>query len=297
MSYLKITKEEDALLKTMTSSGNIFLKAKDDTLEIIEIDIKAGKSVFLQPYECANAMYFFYVLSGSLFHKKTLDTLIPGDCISAKDISETEFFEVPEDTKLLIVTQKNFFNTQSNYFDKLSNELELIQKKDHYTMEHCNRTGNLALQIGIEMNLCNQPLEDLVCASKIHDIGKINIPDHILNKPGKYTDSELEIMKQHSIDGYNKVFGFVNDKESQIVCQHHEKVNGSGYPYGLKGDEILLESRILAVADAYDALTSDRPYRKALTKEDAFDLLWKDRDVLWDLDVLKALEKVCLKHI
>lgn len=177
----------------------------------------------------------------------------------------------------------------------MSMEMNKIQQKDAYTEEHCNRTGNLSIQIGIKLGLANEALNDLLFASKIHDLGKINVPIDILNKPGKYEEYEFEVMKRHSQDGYDLVKDTVSQREALIVLQHHEKCNGSGYPHGILKNDMLLESRILAVADAFDALTTDRPYRKGLTYEDAFSILNKDSGTLWDEEVLEALKSIVLE--
>lgn len=295
MNPLHILKKEESLFESFSNAGKFMLKAKDTNLEVVYAEAKAGKSLFLHPYECENAMYLFYFLSGRVSYAKEHLMLGAGDCISAKDLAESEYFEFIEDTSLLIVTQKAFFDHQSEYLLKLSEEMAKIQEKDSYTEEHCNRTGNLALRLSIGLGLANERVNDLLFASKIHDIGKIQVPTEVLNKPGIYNAEDFEIMKQHSAQGYELIREGVSEREAQIVLQHHEKCNGSGYPNRLTKEEILLEARILAVADAYDALTSTRPYRGALSDQQAFDLLWADRDVLWDGQVLEALKNILIE--
>ena len=292
MSGLNLVKKNESIMKVVSNVGAFSLKAKDDQLEIVHIEANAGKSLFLHPYECEGALYLFYILQGRIFHRKTKVDLVMGDCISAKDLRETEYFDIIQDVKMLMVTQKNFFDFQVNYAVKMSEEIQRIQDKDHYTEKHCNRTGNLALQMGIVLNLESDALNDLLFASKIHDLGKINVPLEILNKPSKYNDQEFDIIKKHSEDGYQMIKANVSEKIALIVKQHHEKCNGSGYPDRLTKDELLLESRILAVADAYDAMLSDRPYRKAMSKDKVLAILEEDRDVLWDGKVLDTLYKI-----
>lgn len=108
MGCLKILKKDDAIVNVHSNIGIFSLKAKDDNLEVVLIEAHAGKSLFLHPYECENAMYLFYLLSGVLNYAKDHVILTAGDCISAKDLSETEYFEIVEDVKMLMVTQKTF---------------------------------------------------------------------------------------------------------------------------------------------------------------------------------------------
>ncbi|PLV60506.1 metal-dependent phosphohydrolase [Thermotoga sp. KOL6] len=124
------------------------------------------------------------------------------------------------------------------------------------------------------MGLKRKDLKALEASGKLHDIGKIAVPEHILNKPGKLSNEEFEVIKRHPQIGadilreYPELSSIVS-----AVLYHHERIDGSGYPEGLKNDEIPLFARIIAVADVYDALTSDRPYRKSLKPEDAVNLM------------------------
>ena len=129
-------------------------------------------------------------------------------------------------------------------------------------------------------------------AGSIHDIGKLSIPAEILSKPTKLTDLEFSLIKEHSRSGYE----MLKDVESpwplaEIIYQHHERMNGSGYPRNLKGDEILMEARIMAVADVVEAMASHRPYRAALGIEPALEKIEKNKGILYDAAVADA----CLK--
>ncbi|HAR49813.1 MAG TPA: two-component system response regulator, partial [Smithella sp.] len=143
---------------------------------------------------------------------------------------------------------------------------------------HQSRASDLACAITTEMGLDQDKIEGIRMASIIHDIGKLAVPTEILAKPGKLTDIEFLLIKQHSQTGYE----MLKDVESpwplaQIVHQHHERMNGTGYPKNLKGDEILLESRILAVADVVEAISSDRLYRPSLGIDFALEEIDKNR--------------------
>lgn len=138
-----------------------------------------------------------------------------------------------------------------------------LQAKDDYTYRHNIAVGALANLIGKWMNLARQELMQLTTAALLHDVGKMLISETILNKPGKLTDEEYAIMKKHTIYGYeilNDTVG-ISHRQALVALQHHERMNGSGYPIGIKGDNIDLFSRIVAVADIFHAMTSNRVYR------------------------------------
>jgi HD-GYP domain-containing protein (c-di-GMP phosphodiesterase class II) len=142
------------------------------------------------------------------------------------------------------------------------------------------------------MGLCQDKIEGIRIAGSIHDIGKLSIPAEILSKPTKLTEIEFSLVKGHSQSGYE----MLKDVESpwplaQIVYQHHERMNGSGYPRNLKGDEIILEARIMAVADVVETMASHRPYRAALGIEAAMEEVEKNKGILYDNTVADA----CLK--
>jgi PAS domain S-box-containing protein len=168
----------------------------------------------------------------------------------------------------------------------------IVEMKDPYTSGHQQRVADLARSIATEMGLSADRQDFIRTASAIHDIGKISIPSEILSKPTKLTDLEFNLIKTHSQSGYD----ILKDIEfpwpvADVVLQHHERMNGSGYPQGLKGDDILLEARILAVADVVEALASHRPYRPALGIDLALKEIAGNKGILYDADAADA----CLK--
>lgn len=149
--------------------------------------------------------------------------------------------------------------------DALKNLLGVVDAKDPYTYGHSLRVTQIALMIGKSMGFSQKRLRFLYESSCLHDLGKTTIPDEILNKTGRLDHEEMLSMQRHSQIGHallceHPLFNNV----AQVVLAHHERWDGLGYPFGLKGEKILLEARIIAVADAFDAMTSDRPYRKGL---------------------------------
>jgi putative two-component system response regulator len=149
-----------------------------------------------------------------------------------------------------------------------------IEGKDAYTRGHVERVATYAVEIGKRAGVDPDGLTILNTGALVHDVGKVAVPDHILNKPGRLTDEEMEIMKRHPLVGYD-ILKPLRTFQSvlPIVRWHHERPNGTGYPDGLSGDDFPLFARIMAVADVFDAISSDRPYRKRLP-------LAKCRDIL-----------------
>ena len=149
-----------------------------------------------------------------------------------------------------------------------------IEGKDHYTCGHVERVGSYCVEIGRRVGVNDAGLEALKTGGVVHDIGKVGIPDHVLNKPGKLTDEEMAIMRRHPLIGHDVLKPLRTFRAVlPIVRWHHERPNGTGYPDGLKGDELPLLPRIAAVADCFDALATDRPYRSAFPMEKCKEIL------------------------
>ncbi len=173
---------------------------------------------------------------------------------------------------------------------------ETIEKRDLYTGGHVRRVTEYSVKIGEELKLPAQELYELKIAAILHDIGKIAIPDMILNKPGRLTDEEYEIIKSHPSAG-EEILRHISQlkKIAAGVKYHHERYDGKGYPEGLKGEQIPLIARIIAVADTFDAMTSDRPYRKALPLHIAIEELKKNAGTQFDPQVVEAFLRVLEK--
>ena len=164
-----------------------------------------------------------------------------------------------------------------------------LEARDPYTAGHQRRVTTLACAIAQEVGLSKEEINGLRMTATIHDLGKIQVPAEILSKPGKLTDTEFDLIKTHPRVGYDILKGIDFPWPiAQIVLQHHERMNGSGYPNGLKGDEILLEARILAVADVVEAMASHRPYRPAVGLDKALEEIEKNKGKLYDSEVADA---------
>ena len=167
-----------------------------------------------------------------------------------------------------------------------------IEAKDHTTHDHLQRVRVYAMEIGKELGLSEQDTEALRAASLLHDIGKLAVPEHIINKPGKLTPEEFEKMKIHPVVGA-EILETVNFPYPvvPIVRAHHEKWNGSGYPYGLKGEEIPIGARILSAVDCLDSLASDRQYRRALPLDRAMEHVASLAGIEFDPRVVEVLQR------
>jgi HD-GYP domain-containing protein (c-di-GMP phosphodiesterase class II) len=167
--------------------------------------------------------------------------------------------------------------------------ISVVDLRDSYTGGHSSRVGAYARSIALQLGMQDAQLDNVVMAALMHDIGKVGVPDHVLLKPGKLTDEEFEQIRKHPELGWMALKSIDEFKSaSLIVLHHHERMDGHGYPGGLKGTAIPLGSRIIAVADSYDAMTTDRPYRPALTRQRAVDELLSSAESQFDTTVLAA---------
>jgi len=177
-----------------------------------------------------------------------------------------------------------------NTFEKIS---RLLDERDHYTAVHSGDVADLAVKVAAEMNLPQGEIEKVEIAARIHDIGKVAVPDSILLKPGPLTDEEWGIMKRHPAISAELIEGIeIYARVADAVRHEHERWDGSGYPDGLRGEEIPLISRVIAAADIYDALSTDRPYRGAFTYEETVEMIRQMRGADIDPAVADALLRV-----
>jgi putative nucleotidyltransferase with HDIG domain len=170
------------------------------------------------------------------------------------------------------------------------------ESKDKYTAGHNLRVTLYALKLSEEMHLRPDQLRAIAQGTIVHDVGKIDIPDAILNKPGRLTPEERNVIERHPVTGYNmcRTLGFMKE-ELEIIRSHHEKWNGEGYPDRLQNEQIPLMARIVAVADVYDALTSNRAYRQAMTHQAAMAFLDEQKGTHFDPACVEAWERACAK--
>jgi len=209
--------------------------------------------------------------------------------------------ETIADVSLLKKTQQELFESRERLRKAMGGIIQAmsltIEKRDPYTAGHQRRVAKLCRAIGTEFGLDWERIQGLRMAAAIHDLGKIHVPAAILNKPGKLSDHELGIIRQHP----QTAFEILKNIDfpwplAEAIYQHHERLNGSGYPRGLKGDEIILEARILAVADVVESMSTFRPYRKELGIEKAILELQNNSGILYDSEVVNICMELITTH-
>lgn len=199
---------------------------------------------------------------------------------------------------ILLVTHafRMYADIQKSYLNTVRTITAAIEANDFYIRGHSERVSELALALGKELGFAERELQKLQYVALLHDVGKIGISDSIMNKPSTLSGEEYEDIKRHSAIGAEilKKVQFLSGK-SQVILHHHENYDGSGYPAGLKKEEIPLESRLLAIVDAYDAMTTERPYRRAISPKEAVEELVKCSGVQFDPALVKEFKTVLRK--
>ena len=180
--------------------------------------------------------------------------------------------------------------------DELAYNVLDFKNYDNYTFQHCLNVATLSISTGISLKLSERKLHDLGMAGLLHDIGKISIPIEILNKPGELTSEEYEIMKTHPAIAVELLKNYLPNDVIRAIESHHERLDGTGYPYGRKGNSIHYYGKILAVCDVYDALTSDRSYRKTVFPNEVIEYIMACGDKHFDYEVLSNFIKIIVAY-
>ncbi|MGB8001418.1 MAG: HD domain-containing phosphohydrolase [Anaerobacillus sp.] len=295
MEGFTIGRKNDYLEKVDQESASLSLLARGSGIEFMKHSIYKDTAFYIYPSTNPETYEFFHVLEGDIKCDDLELTLKPGDYFSVKNSSSLLFFQALTEVQLLWVTNEPTFRYISEKVNKLIEKVKSVGEKDRYTKKHSERVQSMSIKIGKEINLSFEELDNLVIASILHDVGKINVPEEILNKPGGLTDEEYAIIKKHPADGAEMVKDTYYADISDIIHQHHERLNGSGYPCGLKGEDITIGAKIIGVSDSYDAMTDDRSYRNAYTPEYAMDELKRLSGILYEPNVVNALEQVLIE--
>ncbi|MGD9082315.1 MAG: PAS domain S-box protein [Desulfobacterales bacterium] len=290
-----LNNQEGELIDFNLSTLELFGYSREEMLGI------NTKAVFVDPDEYER-MQDEIEQKGSIREFKTklrkkdgteMDCLITSTVRQARDKSKLGYQGIIRDISELVSSRKQIETTLNDLRKALGGTIEAmaltVETRDPYTAGHQRRVSNLARGIATEMGVSEGKIQGVRMAGVIHDIGKISVPGEILSKPGKISQNELGIIKEHPQVGYNilKTVDFPWPI-AQIVLQHHERMDGSGYPNGISGENILFEARILAVADVVEAMASHRPYRAALGIDLALKEISKNRGSLYDPKVVDA---------
>jgi len=302
---LTIRHRDDAVERIEKRTTTLELLASSSSVEVSRQRIEAGRHFYLFATDEWTGFELIYVLDGvlSIDLKEDAATseqsilLHPGDYIYHNSLPRRVFFRVAEETELLLVSSTPSFDLARNRVKDMVAMAQSVEEKDAATEGHCDRLGQLAIQTAEKLGLSGQSLIDISYAAYLHDIGKVNVPDEILGKEDRLTDEEWEEMKRHPEYGAEilREKAFLTGAAA-IVKAHHERFDGSGYPAGLRGEEIPIGARIIAVVDTYDAMTSERPYQKALSKGDAIAELKEHSVTQFDPEVVDAFIQVIGKN-
>jgi putative nucleotidyltransferase with HDIG domain len=293
---LEIRRRGDPLDRVEKRSAFVELLASAGSIEVTRHEIEAGRHIWLYAADQWSGFEFAYILRGTI----TLEgcesdrvTLRAGDYLYHNGLSKKEYFRAETDVEMLLVSNAPSFHLMRNELEGMMSLVVSVDEKDPLTEGHCTRIERLAILTGERVGLPAQALVDLSYAAYLHDIGKIKIPDDILNKAGKLTESEWEEMKRHPEFGAE----ILQEKDflggaAEIVRAHHERFDGSGYPNGFKGEDIPIGARVVAVVDAYDAIITARPYRRPRAKRKAIDELKQGAGTQFDPRVVRAFLEV-----
>jgi HD-GYP domain-containing protein (c-di-GMP phosphodiesterase class II) len=288
----------EAIDRAQGSRAAFSLIASWDGTEVIRQDVTKGARCGLHPAEGWQALECLYILSGEALWEDSRRRVIlgPQDSLQGRPVQEPCILEALTDVVLLYICSQPVFHTMSETLAKYRQLAVSVEAKDGYTYEHCLRIQDLSVKVGRHLKLSASQLSYLLWGAFMHDLGKVGVPDEILQKPAKLTAPEWEVMKRHTLTGRDMLLNTVAAGAAPILEQHHERLDGSGYPYGLVGDQISLEAQIVAVVDSYDAMTTDRIYRKGIPKEDAISELRQTAGRLYRIDVVEAFLTVLTKE-
>ncbi|MGL4798472.1 MAG: HD-GYP domain-containing protein [Cellulosilyticaceae bacterium] len=251
------------------------LVVQNEQTQVMIGNIPKNQKLYIGPNALDETLEFLYVISGHIQFKidGEIVEVKAGDSFYIRDLEEDVVGHMEEDTKILYYTTEPHYANISDELKELRKVLNQIEQKDCYTKGHSTRVAMYAATFlqHSEKNIASA--KKLGYAAQLHDIGKCKIADEILQKPGRFTPEEREEMNKHSLYSAKMLreeFQFDEEICHMVEC-HHERYDGSGYPYGLKGEEIPIEARIIAIVDTFDAITTKRPYQPARTIEEAIE--------------------------
>ena len=210
------------------------------------------------------------------------------------DDSEIQFLSSVANNASVAIDNALMYDGLKKYYIKTIDALiAAVEAKDRYTQGHSKRVARYVVEIARHLGFNKEQIEDLRIAGILHDIGKIGISDNILSKPGALTDQEYAVIKQHPTISKKILISIgLSDRILDIITFHHERYDGKGYPMGLTGEELSMEAQIIAVADAFDAMTSKRPYRRAMEVDSAIQELMKNKGTQFNPIVVEAMSDI-----
>lgn len=265
------------------SLGAVQRKYQHEKFEVTVLKMCENRLLYIDKQADEASHKSYYMTSGKCMVLDSNELLLPGDIIVCHQLQDVLTLQAIEQSEILIVTTNySSYETIKKSNLKLDQLLNEIQEKDHYTKLHCENVHALTKKMAIALGYTSERLYAITKAAMYHDIGKIYIEDEILNKNGPLNSEEYAYIKSHVIKGESLILSNYNDYIYKIISQHHERLNGTGYPNALMEDEIMEEAKIIAICDSYDAMTSDRVYHKGKSKEQALSELKSEAGNLYD---------------
>jgi len=270
---------DDDLVKCVYESDNICL---------IRYNFKAGTVLFTTSSYSDNCVTSYHVIRGILREVESKRTLTEGSTVVYKYVEDIISLYVLEDTLLVghIEGYTSFWCFHRNNY-LLANLLNKIDDKGSYIKLHSERVADLVTRMAVHMGYCGRRLYCLKHAALLHDIGKVKIDNNILKKRGVLSQKEFESIKSHASIGQSMILELFDETVYNIVIMHHERLDGTGYPNGLYGDKITEEARILAICDSYDAMITDRVYKKGKSQYEALNELRQLSPLKYDIELVE----------
>lgn len=294
MKDFHISRSGDSLVEVSQNANVYKLLVEHDNVGIMLSHILANSVVWITPGEDHRYLEFYMLLSGELSLNRggIEQTLRAGDSFYFIELDEDISITPHGEIDLLCVTSKPIFGDFLQFVNDLNDLNGQIEQKDHYTFGHCRRVMRFAEALGHQLGLNADSLHNLLLAALYHDVGKCYLSTDILNKPGALNDEEFRLMRLHPQHSADLLRGRFSDDVMRIAGSHHERLDGTGYPNGLTAEQLDLPSRILAVSDVFDAMTSDRSYKKGIPVPNAVAELRK-LSHQYDAAVIDALDSLC----
>lgn len=289
---LRVWRQGTSIETVGSKAGEFSLLVSDANMEVIKGFLrKEEKLTVVPPAQGQNSTKeFYYLLEGSLRCDlpSGQQTVTAGDYIVVDTLDTYVFLTANTDCRFLYFSSRPVFHELSQEIEELMKLAVEVELKDGSTAGHCLRIQDICFATGKRLGLSPYRLHLLDFGAYLHDLGKLEVPIEILQKPAALTPEEWQIVRRHPVAGRRLVEKTYLKDVGPIIEQHHERFDGSGYPYGLAGHEVLLEAYIVAVADTFDAMTTDRPYRKALSRKVALQELERLADQLYPQEVVEA---------
>lgn len=286
------------VFKVKNGQLKITNKLKKEDLEINIYEMSKGNHYFFLPPKEKNSIETYYILDGEIFNYDTGKSYSVGDIIYLDNKKEPFNLYVKSDLRVLGQSlHENSFSRSYQLFSNIDGIMNKIYKKDDYTGKHSQKVFQYTKLLAVKLQYSGERLRNILDAAKYHDVGKIYIEDYILKKPTLLTDQEFMIMKTHVVKGRELILSCFNEEVFHIISQHHERIDGSGYPNGLTEKEIREEAKIIAICDSFEAMTSDRVYKKGNSFETAAVELKKLSGIKYDSRLVNVFVNEVLPQV